>query len=301
MKSLALVSKIQAHPTDPEYHPCRDCFSNNIYRRLLNECGYWKSRHADSVKREKKLMREIEELQAKLKLREHQLFGRNSEQRHKSEKVDHEQKAKKRKRGQQPETKGHGRVQHDHLPVIEEKYDLAEAEKSCKRCGLPYEEFPGTDDSEVIEIEVKAYRRRIRRKRYRRSCRCESQSAVIITASAPGKLIPKGRFGVSFWVQVLLDKYRWQRPTHRLMQEYETYGLHVSPGTVTGGLKRLAPLFEPIERGIIEMNRKGNHWHADETRWMVFVEIPGKQGHQWYLWLFQSGTTIVFRLALEVR
>ena len=40
----------------------------------------------------------------------------------------------------------------------------------CPACGEFLDEFPGTQDSEVLEIEVKADRRLIRRRRYRPSC-----------------------------------------------------------------------------------------------------------------------------------
>jgi transposase len=76
-----------------------------------------------------------------------------------------------------------------------------------------------------------------------------------------------------------------------------TYDLDISPGSVTGGLKHLAPLFEPLYQGIIAQNLLASHWHADETRWRVFVGLEGKQGHKWYLWVFCSATTVVFKLA----
>ena len=108
-------------------------------------------------------------------------------------------------------------------------------------CGLPFleQESLGTEDSEVLEIEVKAHKRRIHRKRYKPSCQCPLPK--IITAPGPAKLIPKGRYGVSVWVQILLDKYCFLRPTHRLLEDLRTYGLDLSLGTVTGGLKKLAP------------------------------------------------------------
>ncbi|EQD44975.1 hypothetical protein B1B_13272, partial [mine drainage metagenome] len=49
------------------------------------------------------------------------------------------------------------------LPVREEIVALALP--CCPKCGKGLREFPGTEDSEVLEIEVKAYRRRIRRRR----------------------------------------------------------------------------------------------------------------------------------------
>jgi len=37
-------------------------------------------------------------------------------------------------------------------------------------------------------------------------------------------------------------------------------------------------------------------WHADETRWMVFAEMEGKIGPRWYLWVFCTPDTVVFRI-----
>ena len=42
--------------------------------------------------------------------------------------------------------------------------------------------------------------------------------------------------------------------------------------------------------------RSEPHWHADETRWEVFVEREGKIGHRWYLWVFQSRSVVHYVL-----
>ncbi len=43
--------------------------------------------------------------------------------------------------------------------------------------------------------------------------------------------------------------------------------MEISQGTMTGGLKRLAPLFESVYDEIVTENQHATHWHADETRW----------------------------------
>ena len=63
----------------------------------------------------------------------------------------------------------------------------------------------------------------------------------------PPKLIPRGLYGVSVWVTVLLDKYGFLRPTGRPVEDLATQGLELSAGTVTDGLRRLAPLFATLE------------------------------------------------------
>jgi len=43
--------------------------------------------------------------------------------------------------------------------------------------------FPGTEDSEVLEIEVPAYRRVIRRRRYRPRCGCGCVPGIVTVDS----------------------------------------------------------------------------------------------------------------------
>lgn len=201
----------------------------------------------------------------------------------------------KRRRGHQPGAKGHGRRSHDHLPREVEDVDLPEDAKVCSCCGKPFVPLPETDDAEILEVEVKAHRRMIRRKRYVRSCSCPDVPAVVTPPAAPA-LIPRNGIGVSIWVTVLLDKFLFLRPTHRLLKDLASHGLFLAQGTVTDGLARLLPLFEPIYEALHVRCLETDHWHADETRWPVFVKVEGKEGHRWYLWVFRSREAVCFVL-----
>jgi hypothetical protein len=139
-----------------------------------------------------------------------------------------------------------------------------------------------TEDSEVLEIEVRAHRRRIRRRRYRATCDCDPARRTL-TAPSPPKLIPKGNYGISIWVHVLLDKYSSYRPTERLLGQLEQYDLDLPAGTVNDGLKRIEPMLRPIYEAFRERNRLGEFHQADETRWLVFVLLEGKKGYGWWL------------------
>jgi len=70
----------------------------------------------------------------------------------------------------------------------------------------------------------------------------------------------------------------------------------MSPGTLAGGLQALGPLFEPLDRALLSKLRSEPHWHADEARWAVFVEVQGKVGHRWYLWVFHSRSVVHYVL-----
>ena len=96
---------------------------------------------------------------------------------------------------------------------------------------------------------------------------------------------------------LLLDKYLFYRPTYRLLADWATYGLDLSLGTVTDGLKHLVPLFEPVYDALVRHSQGQTLWHADETRWLVFASIEGKVGSRWYLWVFHSAEVVVFVLA----
>jgi transposase len=233
------------------------------------DAKYWKAMHQQALERIAQRDQEIDRLKGEVCGLRQQLFGRKTE---KGDAVQIlpglEKVASGRRRGQQPGQAGHGRRDHSHLPAKITMKDLPANERCCPHCHLPYAEFPGTEDSETIEIDVQAHRRVIRRKRYVRTCSCPDVPGII-AVPAPPRLFPKGIVGVSVWVMVLLDKFLFYRPTHRLLEDLQTYGVNLPAGTLTDGLKRFVPLFEAIYGGIIAESRRGTLWSADETRWMV--------------------------------
>jgi transposase len=101
---------------------------------------------------------------------------------------------------------------------------------------------------------------------------------------------------VSIWVHLLLSKFLYGQPTHRLLRDLSDHQLTLSAGTVTGGLRALAPLFEPLEEALLGQLRREKQWHADETRWRVFAETEGKVGQRWYFWVFHCPSVIHFVL-----
>ncbi len=66
----------------------------------------------------------------------------------------------------------------------------------------------------------------------------------------------------------------------------------MAPGTLAGGLQAIAPLFKPLDDALRSKLRTEPYWHADETRWAVFVDVLGKVGHRWYMWVFQSCSVV---------
>jgi len=236
------------------------------------------------AQREAQLQADLQAALAQVRDLRQRVFGARTEQSRSVGGAQPSPVGPRRPRGQQRGRRGHGRRREAALPIRVEEQTL---QASCPRCGLELAAFAGTQDAEVLEIEVKAYRRVIRRHRYRPVCRCGCLPGIVV-APRPPQLIARGKLGVSIWVEVLLSKFLHGQPTHRLLQDWRHQGLHIAQGTLTGGLRALLPLFAPLEQAWLQQLRSAAHWHADETRWEVFEEQQGKVGHRWYLWVFES-------------
>jgi transposase len=279
---------------------------------LRQQAGYWKSMHVNASRRiatleqELKLVREnrIVELEQEVELLrgenrklKDQAFGRKSEKQASKDRCnqldDPNEPKLQRPRGQQRGSRGHQRRDYSELPVREEISELPEADRVCPDCGLPLVAC-GAEDAEQIECETTFYRLVTHRRRYQRSCKCPGQRTW--TAPQVPKLIPKGRLAVSVWMEIFLDKFASHRPTERLLKHWQLLGLDLALGTVTDGLQRLEPLFQPIQEALRDRNRQSILTQADETRWLVFAEQKGKVGHRWWLWVFGAEDTVVYVL-----
>jgi len=301
--------------------------SNELFE-LRQQAHYWRTMHDRALQRESvwkekvaalegvikaqkaelaERTEEIETLKARVAWLERQVFGAKGEQSKDSGAPSSEAgqpggassdagaHGAGRKRGQQPGRSSAGRQCHPELPTEEVVHDLGELERCCPKCGLPFDAFPGTEDSEQIHWEVRVVRRVHKRKRYRPTCKCPGVPGIV-TAPVPPKLIPKGKFSTEFWVRILEQKYRFQIPLHRTLKMLEGEGVRLAQGTITGGLQRIAQLIQPLYARILEHSRRAGHWHMDETRWMVFEEVPGKKGHRWWLWIVVTRDTCVYLL-----
>lgn len=132
-----------------------------------------------------KLKEELEHKNAQIKKLQKQLFERSSEQSPleapESSQADdtksqdpkpptkQAQNQEKRPRGGQPGTPRSGPAHHDDLPINEETtYDLDEA--CCAECGEQWSQV-NTQESDEVCVQVRAYRRRHRRKKYGHFCK----------------------------------------------------------------------------------------------------------------------------------
>jgi transposase len=183
------------------------------------------------------------------------------------------------------------------LPQETTQHTLTDAERTCRGCGKIRPQSGLTEESEEIEWKVCLVRHRHVRHRYGPSCDCP-QGGGILTAPKPAKLIPKGLFATSFWVQVLLKKFEFQQPLKRTVRELKTHDLEVSPGTLTGGLKKIAPMIQPLAGQFVLHSREAKYFQMDETRWPMFLHglSQGKDRRKWWFWVVVTPEVTVFLL-----
>ena len=167
---------------------------------LRQQVGYWKAMHARTAQRVKELESEAEQLRGENRKLQARLFGQKSEQSassgDRSNQLDGEHDeatSPPGPRGQRRGSRGPRRRNNDRLPVVEELHELPADQRVCPQCGAVATPS-GTEDSEQTEIEVRAYRRRIRRRRYQRTCQC-SNCPRTTTAPPAAQVDPQGIAG----------------------------------------------------------------------------------------------------------
>ena len=155
-------------------------------------------------------------------------------------------------------------------------------------------ELIGSEDSELIDWQVKLTRILLRRRRYRRRCACGGPR----TACAPSapKVVPKGLFTAHFLARLLHEKLPSGPPGAPGRLRAGRRRLEVAPGTLAVVLRQVAPLLAPWAQAIAAHGRQAWHVHCDETSWQVFEDVADKANHRWSLWVFETPDTTVFVL-----
>ena len=115
------------------------------------------------------------------------------------------------KRGQQRGAPGHGRTQRPGLESAPKRTTRRRMRASAAvRAALCAERRRGIHPR---EIEVKAYKRVIRRPRWRRTCECASSNGL---SAPPVPRLPRTLYGTSFWARFLFEHCACFRPVHRV-------------------------------------------------------------------------------------
>ena len=197
-----------------------------------------------------------------------------------------------KKRGQQRGAPGHGRTRRPSLSEKEERHDPPPEERVCPCCGEAYV-ANGVHESSLIEIQVKAHTRTIKRGRWRRGCQCPSAPREV-TAPPALRLFPRTPYGISVWACVLYERYACLRPLRGVSRWMADQGLEMAPGTMADGMTRLAPMFAPLACAILAHQNTMTVRHGDETSWRIgSLKLSGRSQRAW-MWNSVSADAVFF-------
>ena len=234
----------------------------------FRQAAYWKAMHGRALQREAQLKVENERLQALLRLREQQLFGRKTETSAATAPAASDAPTPTHRHDSRVASNAVGPVRN--AAIIPTSLPLSKT-RSC-RPTVPLlavwsavRRFPRHRGFHNLEIDVRAHRRVI-------AVPLSTDllvwcSSGIVTAP-PRTADSQEHAGDLDMVTVLLDKYLLYRPTYRLWRTGAD-----TAGPVVGHPDRRpeadgAAVGAGV-RGLGEAEQGQRLWHADETRWLV--------------------------------
>lgn len=186
--------------------------------------------------------------------------------------------------------RGHGPTPQPSLPVIEETYDLDEADKICPTCGDALEEWEGhEDESEVIDVIERQWQvRKRKQKKYR--CR---RGCCMETAEAPAKLIPGGRYAPGVAVNAAVSKYLDQAPLDRQVRAARRQGVRLTTQALWDQVSALASLMTPVYERIKALLLSRPVIGVDES---PFKLIKKGGSVKWQAWQMSCPVAVYFEI-----
>lgn len=231
---------------------------------------------------EGRLQLELTQVQEHLALVQQRLFGASSEKQSRPGKEEKPRADEKKSRG------GHGpRPQLELRPRVE-CHTLAADELDCEKCGRQMDVWPNQfEEAEEVTVVVRRYEL-VKRKRQKYRCACNGN---VVTAPAPPRLIPGGRYSLEFAIEVAVDKYADHLPLERQIRRMLREGLEVTTTVLWDHLNALARYLEPSYEGVGDSLFRERYLHLDETTWRLLL---GRPAQRWWLWSAASSKAVYF-------
>lgn len=147
----------------------------------------------------------------------------------------------------------------------------------------------GSDSCEVLVIEpMKMWVKRIVRRKWALKNSMDIHKTGIIIAPAPSRTVKSGLFDESVLAFLLVSKYTYHLPLHRIKQMFSREGIPISASTLSDNVAAAIRALEPIYRALIRETLGGKYLQSDETSYKVLRS--GKKGkcHNGYMWAFHA-------------
>ena len=241
-----------------------------------------------------RLAQENQALKEQLDRRNRALFGRKSERRPVEEAGQETPDEQKPPRKKHP---GHGHTPQPKLPRVKVVNELTGDALSCEHCGGTMELMgSAAEEAELIAIEE---RKIVLEQHIRAKYQCPCCRIGVKIAPGSLKLIPGGRYALSFAVEVAYSKYFAHLPLDRQVQMMKHEGLRVTTSALFDQIDALATALAPTYQAILRIVQAEVVLRADETPWAVLSNGHTKN-ERFYAWV-AVGTKYLAYCLLDTR
>lgn len=227
------------------------------------------------------LQLELVKLKEQVARQQKKLYGSSSERR--------QRKSRKQPKSRKKRTHFGHRAQKE-LPVEVVEYTLPPDEQNCGSCGKALRSTGACADAgeeiTVVERSYKLIRRKIRVYR----CQCPAEP---ITAPAPVKLTPRGRYSLDFAISVAVDKYLHHLPLARQVRAMRLDGLVMDTQTLWDQLHALAEHLKPSYELIRDYIQGADVIGVDETWWRLMSKSGSKR---WWVWAMTTHDAVFYHV-----
>ena len=175
----------------------------------------------------------------------------------------------------------------EHLPLIEQNYELSPELCRCPTCGRQRQKI-GAAISYTIEYLPASFMR-VKHVQHKYACRqCEQQSEnpnITLAAKTGGSPIDKGLPGPGLLAYVVTAKFADYLPLPRLQHIFARQGFELDRSTMCLWLADVAHLLRPLYRRMVQRVLQSHLLATDDT--VMPLLAPG-QARQARMWIYQG-------------
>jgi transposase len=183
-----------------------------------------------------------------------------------------------------------GPTEQPSLPVVEQTFELDDADRACPQCGGRLEPMKGQfETSEMVDLVEVSYRVvKVHQQKY--ACKCGS---CIETAPGPERAIVGGRYSLDFAIKVAIDKYLDHIPLARQERILKRHGLVVTTQALWDQLHALGLRLESASRALLARVLSEPVIGLDQTGW---PRLDGQGDKPWQMWCLTAPGAVVHRI-----
>jgi transposase len=225
----------------------------------------------------------LEALQAKAKAADEALARAEAAKRDK----DAQKQKQKPERAPRSST---GPTEQPRLPIIEQEFQLDDADRACPSCGGELAAMKGQyEESEMIDVIDVSYRL-VKVKQQKYVCRCGS---CVETAIGPARALPGSRYSLAFAIKVVLDKWLDHIPLERQTRIIDRHGLVVTSQTLWDLAYAVAQRLSIVDGALAAHVLAQPVIGLDQTSWPRLETDATKP---WQMWALTAPGVVVHRI-----